>query len=510
MNMNKRNSILFVFLIFCMVFGHAQSRMIQMGSTGFDGINDAVVDANFTYVTGYFGGRLKGLKSHGDIDAFVAKLDSEGAMKWINQIGSNFKNKNEVTESGDRIAVASDGSVYATGLFYGKLEEDQIISKGRQDIFIVKYNSKGEKLWIKSIGSNGDESIDGFVLDKENNIYIVASLNGDRLNNEYEFEKKDDILIFKYNSDGNEVWSSKIEQNDKSIRVADMVSSSESTILLIKDDKKDYILSYGKYDNSKSKIELPEERHRFVAMDIDTEDNLYLLSDNIQAQVESKKKKSKYEILKMNTAGDKVWDVEYSSKLEYVPKDIIMDSEQLHVVGEFQSNGVNIESVMNFGNGSLITNHNLTQGDFINEYFILGRNQNIISKVFLENESISFAGQFYNEIVFGSEALASKGKTDGFILKASLDEVREGFNDDFQQIIVHPNPNLGEFFVTLQFLKGDERIELFDLMGRLVYKGDLFPEEKIDIKSLSTGIYVLNIYRGEEKIRSFKIIKKDI
>ena len=50
---------------------------------------------------------------------------------------------------------------------------------------------------------------------------------------------------------------------------------------------------------------------------------------------------------------------------------------------------------------------------------------------------------------------------------------------------------------------GSEKIELFDLNGRLVHKQKVVSEEEINIKSISNGVYILRVFREDKLMKSF-------
>ena len=141
----------------------AQEELIQIGASGFDGVYDVAIGKDKSiYTTGFFQGTLEGLKSKGNYDAFVAKYNTDQTIQWIHQLGSEYRNKNEVTEFGKFIVTDSHQDIYVTGLFYDQLEDKnkKTASTGKQDIFIVKYDQNGTKKWTQTLGSEGSEHIE--------------------------------------------------------------------------------------------------------------------------------------------------------------------------------------------------------------------------------------------------------------------------------------------------------------------------------------------------------------
>jgi len=85
-------------------------------------------------------------------DAFVSKFDIDGNFLWAKQLISNDY------AHGVSIALDVNSNIYITGSFSGSADFDPGIGSynlpaiGRQDIFIVKFNSDGNLLWVKQFG----------------------------------------------------------------------------------------------------------------------------------------------------------------------------------------------------------------------------------------------------------------------------------------------------------------------------------------------------------------------
>ena len=72
---------------------------------------------------------------------------------------------------------------------------------GSNDIILIKYNSNGQDLWKKQIGSSGSEEGRDLVIDSSNNLFITGNTN-DQLDGQKHFGVND-IFVFKYDSEGN-------------------------------------------------------------------------------------------------------------------------------------------------------------------------------------------------------------------------------------------------------------------------------------------------------------------
>ncbi|MGV2826568.1 SBBP repeat-containing protein [Myxosarcina sp. GI1(2024)] len=105
----------------------------------------------------------------------------------------------------------SEGNLYLVGLTNGDLAE---ANAGSFDVWLAKYNSNGERQWIQQFG---DELVDlsySIELDGEGNIYLSG--HSGRADSEDEgaiLGQTLDPWVTKYDSDGNQVWFRELEIN---------------------------------------------------------------------------------------------------------------------------------------------------------------------------------------------------------------------------------------------------------------------------------------------------------
>ena len=121
------------------------------------------------YIAGLTGGNLDGNTSAGLLDIFLTKFGSSG-----NRIGSK-----QFGTPGDDIAYAiaidTSGNIYITGSTGGNLGAT---SAGGLDIFLAKFDSSGNRIFIQQFGTNQDDIGYGVGADNSGNIYITGSTKG--------------------------------------------------------------------------------------------------------------------------------------------------------------------------------------------------------------------------------------------------------------------------------------------------------------------------------------------
>lgn len=85
-------------------------------------------------------------------DVFLVKLDSNGNFLWVRTWGESGWDR------GDGVSLDENGSVYVTGEFHGSVDFDpgpeveRRRSTGNNDIFLSKYDSNGNFLWVLTWG----------------------------------------------------------------------------------------------------------------------------------------------------------------------------------------------------------------------------------------------------------------------------------------------------------------------------------------------------------------------
>jgi Tol biopolymer transport system component len=190
---------------------HGTLRWVRRaGGTGNDAGNAVAVDVGGNcYVTGYFSGNADfsgtNLTSSANTDIFVAKYDSNGALMWVVQAGGNED------DVGNSIATDHSGNCYVTGRFGGDANFSGITltHRGGNDIFVVKYTSSGQLLWVRQEGGSVFDDVgQGIAVDAAGSCFVTGGfydsatfgnvfVNGQGLS---------DFFLLKYDTDGTLQW----------------------------------------------------------------------------------------------------------------------------------------------------------------------------------------------------------------------------------------------------------------------------------------------------------------
>jgi PKD repeat protein len=182
---------------------------------------DVVADAaGNVYTVGHFAGTVDFDPGPGVVnrtatnyDLYISKLDAAGNFVWAIALG----------EAGYDVAWAITidpmDNIYVTGSFEGITDFDpgpgvsQLVPVGESDIFVSKFTSAGNLIWVKQMaGPNIDGGLD-IALDQDGNVYTAGqfrdSVDFDPGPGIFQLSttNTDDAFISKLDSNGNFVWA---------------------------------------------------------------------------------------------------------------------------------------------------------------------------------------------------------------------------------------------------------------------------------------------------------------
>lgn len=179
--------------------GNAKGILIKFNSSGiqvwnlsWNGISTSVtVDKeNNIYLAGY-----TAVSSAGSNDAYIAKYNSSGALLW-NDTWGGVK-----WDEGTCIAVDINNDVYLSGHTWSFDSEFS-------DVYLVKYDSEGNKIWQTIWGGFDDDRAYDMVVDTNCNIYLTGEMvthSFYRGSWDFILTESYDAFVVKFDSRGNEI-----------------------------------------------------------------------------------------------------------------------------------------------------------------------------------------------------------------------------------------------------------------------------------------------------------------
>lgn len=148
----------------------------SMGGVGDDeGLAIAVDAFGSSHITGSFNDTASfdtvRISSAGARDAFVAKVDGVGTLRWARRAGG------EGDDAGHGIAIDDVGSVYATGYATDSANFGNVvlpIVPNNADVFVVRYDGAGTFGWVRTAGGTGRDEGRAVAVDRGNELRVAG------------------------------------------------------------------------------------------------------------------------------------------------------------------------------------------------------------------------------------------------------------------------------------------------------------------------------------------------
>jgi hypothetical protein len=187
-----------------------QKKLGQLGTTGIDlGTTAATDAAGNLYVTGHTTGSLEGT-NQGSTDVWVIKFDNKGNRLWGKQFGSSN------SDQAFSVATDKDGNFYLAGdtggnLFSSKQSDELDAWVAKYD---SNGNQLWGKQFGTSVTGGFANSSFGLDVDEAGNAYLSGlSIKENRNREIFDFAVQDDSWITKFDTNGNREWFTQLGQN---------------------------------------------------------------------------------------------------------------------------------------------------------------------------------------------------------------------------------------------------------------------------------------------------------
>ncbi|HEY9828327.1 MAG TPA: SBBP repeat-containing protein, partial [Stenomitos sp.] len=167
----------------------------QLGTSTWDESYAVATDnSGNIFITGETLGSL-GSPSKGTYDAWVAKFNSAGTLKWKRQLGD--------VDHDFSLGVATDGSgnVLITGSTRGSLGSN---NQGVEDAWVAKFTPDGTLRWLKQLGTSSADISNSVATDSSGNVFIIGWTEGvleGGISNRFT-----DTWVAKFSPDGKQLW----------------------------------------------------------------------------------------------------------------------------------------------------------------------------------------------------------------------------------------------------------------------------------------------------------------
>lgn len=222
-----------------------ESSAFLKSSEGVESCEALVIDRHGSAIcAGYTNSSFAETKG-GGFDAVVMKLQNNGELLWVKQIGKTTQDTNQevINSSGDdfclSVAVDDDQNIYCAGRTQGNLADS---NNSRSDAFIMKIHSSGELMWIRQLGQSQNHFLDSsqndmclsVAVDEYGHVYCggqTQSSLGEDHGGGY------DAFVWKLDSEGNFIWLRQIGQQSQTH--SSIISTSHDEVCMsVKVDQK--------------------------------------------------------------------------------------------------------------------------------------------------------------------------------------------------------------------------------------------------------------------------------
>lgn len=188
----------------------------RWGTTTYDYSKDVTVDANGNiYVVGFTEGNM--YKKIEYYDVFLTKFNAAGVEQWTRQLNTDSET-NKSFDPNLGVAVDASGNIYVTGntsLNLNPAKVVTVIPTEGYDAFLAKFDTNGNTLWTRMLGSPGDDYGTDVAVDINGNVYISGYTDGN-LDGHYTKDKGAgyDMFLAMYDPRGYKLWVKQLDMND--------------------------------------------------------------------------------------------------------------------------------------------------------------------------------------------------------------------------------------------------------------------------------------------------------
>lgn len=371
------------------------------------------------------------MTSTGSSDIYIGKYDAKGVCQWGTKIGGKG------SENVSGIFVEPNGNFYITGYFiseakFGEVKVKSASNKSFESVtlFVAKYNTSGDPIWVKTSKNTSSDNGNGIASDNNGNIYVLGTFDGQIV---YDGKTatsagKNDMCVIKINNAGNCDWIK--NYGTKEENVGSTIYYSKSKLYIGGNSQTES----GGYTGYVSEIS-PESgavkwtknigtlKGNVERITRDHETNL-IVTGSIEGS-----SKDGYDlfITKLNSEnGSDVWMKKFRSN-QARGKDIVCDGVgNIYVTGSFidslRLDGFYL-STLEFDEVFLAKLNSTGKTTWAKSY---GHNKRDIGcKLILKNTELILAGDFSTNIEFGSSSLAG-GDNSAFM--TNFDTQKSTFN----------------------------------------------------------------------------------
>jgi len=448
--LNISLAILLVIVSIITVNGQSQKTwqwLNQLGGKGWDITSGIAADSkNNIYIAGSYALGLecqgKEVKSNGNHDMYIARFNDDGNLKWIT--GNGGAKLDRINS----IATYINDNIIVAGVITDSIKLGDVKITGRSaKMFIAMLDEKGKYVWIKTINYSSSASLYLLDTDIEGNIY-AGGVFKDKItiaDNELTSKGKTDVFILKldaagniinvvsYGGEGDEYINALEIDNDGNIISAGNFASSfiiDSLSLNFQNTGQNnsaYIIRFnGDLRANWVKTLKGEEYLKIASVKIDINNNM-LIAGNFNRGFEfgiskffSNGRTDAF-LIKLSSIGDIIWAKQFGSEYyDYLNNMSIDNLNGAYITGSF-SDTIQFDSIALCSSASssdafiaqISSGGNVTWATKIS-----GTGNNFSKGAILDGKgNLYITGSFKNKLVQNNKEIESLGEEDIFLAK---------------------------------------------------------------------------------------------
>ncbi|WP_130734634.1 T9SS type A sorting domain-containing protein [Flavobacterium sp. J27] len=427
------------------------------------------------------------------MNIYLTKLNTDGGFLWARQI------QGIGTKTIEAFTVDAMGNSYITGCFNNPMTfhdgtvltpQNPIWTGESYDIFIAKYDTEGNLLFAKQIGSGPyTQRPTAIKIDAQGNIYtggiFVNTTDFDPGLSEFIIAPQTPNYIasflLKLDSNGNFVW----------VKNFGSTSHLEFSSLLV--DTSNAIYVSGGFMGT---------------TDFNSGSGVNTLTTTLGGE---------FFLLKLDANGEFVW-VKGMKAIGRGMEIIETENHTILISGKF----VGTCDFSGGNNTALFSSHSTANSDVFLAKYDLNGDLNWL-KTFGGNDYIKMTsldyntsgavhliGSFQGSFDFGTTtdtfSTTSYGITDCFVMKFDQNTLgTEEFEVSNSELMIYPNPSINAIHLAFPDTFEQGKYKIFSINGQLVMQNEL--QKNINISSLSSGFYFITIFKDDNSITA-KFLKE--
>lgn len=466
-------------------------------------------------------------KKVNDLDFWLWKMDEHGGLDWQRSFGgtgSDWLQSVDLTSDGGFILGGT-----TTSSIGGVKEE---ASRGKEDIWVIKLNAKGDLEWQKTIGGSGRDELKKIIAIKGGGYLIGGSSDSRPIKNNSEEEGEKfseafgnmDYWVIKIDIEGAIEWEktfggiyrdelqSLIQTKDGGFLIGGTSNSPISGNKIESNyGEGDYwIIKLDKEGNEEWQRSVGGEKDDRLSVLIETRSGLYIVGGSSSSKAEGRKtidngKGTDFWIVAIDQNGRIIWQETYDfGQYDILTSIFENEDESLLIGGYAQSERTRSKKTDNEGINDYIVLKVDSEGKELWRKSVGSSGTDILKKAIeIYDGSYLLAGMSSGEN--SKDRKSGFGGYDFWVVKLKDEEKEDKKREEGLKAWPNPTQNYTNIIVNHDFEKAT--VYIYDILGREIQQ---FKAEQrtipVNLEAQSEGVYIIRVETNVKK-QNIKVIR---